>query len=59
MKLYDFSIFAERRKERQAAAAVAEVVEHLDQPGSVIELKQRVHHWLNLHSQVLHKAANS
>lgn len=58
MKLYNFSVYAERRKERLAAAAVAEVVGSLENPGSVIILKACVSDWFVLHRTVL-KQANS
>lgn len=57
MRLYDFSIYAQRRDERRAAQAVAEVVADIDQPGSVILLKQKVTEWLDLHRQVLKRTA--
>jgi hypothetical protein len=53
MKLYDFSIYAKRRNERKAAEAVAGVVAHIEQPGSVIELKSKVNTWFALHREVL------
>ncbi len=57
MKLYDFSIYARIRAERKAAQAVADVVANIDKPGSVIELKQKMNEWLDLHRQVLHRSA--
>lgn len=57
MKLYDFSIFAQKKAERKAAQAVAEVVADINRPGSVVELKQRVEKWLDLHKQVLKRTA--
>lgn len=57
MRLYDFSLYAQRRAERRAAQAVAEVVADIDRPGSVIDLKQKVSHWLDLHRQVLRRTA--
>ena len=57
MKLYDFSIFSQKRAERKAAQAVAEAVADINRPGSVVELKSRVGHWLNLHKQVLKRTA--
>ena len=53
MKLYDFSVYAQRRKERKAAEAVAGVVAHIEQPGSVVELKTKVNTWFALHREVL------
>lgn len=58
MKLYDFSIYAERRKERNAAEAVAKVVADINSPGAVIQLKVCLNTWFDLHRQVL-KQANS
>jgi len=52
MKLYDFSLYAQRR---QAERAVAEIAVVLDKPGSVIELKHHVQAWLNLHREVLRR----
>lgn len=52
MKLYDFSYYAKRRAALRAAAAVAETVADINRPGSVIELKQKVNTWLNLHREV-------
>jgi hypothetical protein len=53
VKLYDFSLYAEKRKERDAAKAVAEVVAECNKPGAVIELKHRVQDWFSLHQEVL------
>ena len=62
MRLYDFSVFAERRdalqREEAAAEAVVEVIAHIEQPGAVVELKQRVNGWFTLHQEVVKKAAN-
>lgn len=54
MKLYDFSLYA---KKRQAARAVVETVVSIDKPGSVIELKEHVQSWFNLHKEVLKRTA--
>ena len=54
MKLYDFSLYA---KQRDAAKAVAETVVDINKPGSVIELKERVETWLELHREVTLKRA--
>lgn len=60
MKLYDFSFYAARRdaiqKEEAARAAVIEVVSHIEEPGSVTTLKQRVNGWFLLHRNALEKA---
>jgi len=53
MKLYNFSIFAKRRDERNATRAVAEVAGQINNPGAVIELKARVNDWYELHRQIL------
>jgi hypothetical protein len=58
MKLYDFSIYAQRRKERQAAEAVASTVASINTPGAVIELKVRVNDWFTLHREVLRRASS-
>lgn len=58
MRLYDFSHYAKKRDERNAALAVAEVVVDLNQPGSIIMLKNRVNQWLELHHEVLKQAAS-
>lgn len=58
MRLYDFSIYAERKKERLAAEAVASTVAAINVPGSVIELKVRVNNWFVLHREVLRRAAS-
>lgn len=58
MKLYDFSIYAQRRKERQAAEAVASTVASINTPGAVIELKIRVNDWFTLHREVLKRASS-
>jgi hypothetical protein len=56
VKLYDFSVYAERRnairKEEAAVRAVAEVMIHIEQPGSVTELKYKVDDWFTLHRKV-------
>lgn len=61
MKLYDFSVYAARRdairKEAAAVAKVVEVMEHLEQPGSVIQLKHCVDDWFTLHRNVLENKA--
>lgn len=54
MKLYDFSLFQRRR---DAARAVVEAGEKLTQPGAVIELKQKVTTWFELHREVAQKRA--
>lgn len=54
MKLYDFSLYA---KKRQAARSVAEAVADINRPGSVIELKEHVRSWLDLHREVTRKRA--
>ena len=61
MKLYDFSVYAERRdairKEQAARDAVVEVITHIQEPGSVIQLKERVDGWFMLHRDVLQQVA--
>jgi len=54
MRLYDFSLFAQRR---QAAKAVAEVGGDMNRAGSVVELKEHVKVWLKLHSEIMRKRA--
>lgn len=54
MKLYDFSLFKRRR---DAARAVVESVSKINQPGSVIELKQKVETFLELHREATRKRA--
>lgn len=60
MKLYDFSVYAARRdakrKEIAAAARVVEAMEHIEEPGSVRQLKHCVDDWFNLHRNVLEQA---
>lgn len=59
MKLYNFSEYAKRRDERNAAEAVAEVVAAgLDEPGAVIVLKVKVNDWFTLHHEVLRQASS-
>lgn len=57
MRLYDFSVYARRRdllKNREKAAlAVVETIAHIEEPGSVIELKSKVTGWFTLHQHVL------
>lgn len=57
MKLYDFSAYAEKRnalkRERLASREVVEVVAHINRPGSIIVLKEKVDGWFNLHKQVI------
>lgn len=61
MRLYDFSVYAARRdalrKEKAAAEAVVEVIAHIEQPGSVIELKQKVDGWFTLHREAVKRTA--
>ena len=57
LKLYDFSYYAKRRDAQLAARAVAEVISDINRPGSVIELKQKVNVWLNLHREVTKRRA--
>lgn len=56
MKLYNFSVYAEKRnavrREEAAARAVIEVMSHIEQPGSVIDLKCKVDDWFTLHKKV-------
>lgn len=54
MKLYDFSLYARKRRAEQA---VVEAVSSIQQPGSVIQLKQHVRSWLELHREILKKSA--
>lgn len=62
MKLYDFSAYAARRdaiKQEQAAVlAVVEAISHIEEPGAVIDLKQKVDGWFALHREVLVRVAN-
>lgn len=62
MKLYDFSIFAQRRdavrREQAARAAVMDAVVHIQEPGAVIQLKHRVDGWFSLHQDTLEKITN-
>ena len=58
MRLYDFSIYAQRRREREASTAVAEAAATINYPGSVVVLKARINDWFDLHREVL-KQANS
>jgi hypothetical protein len=55
VKLYNFSIYAKRRDERRAAQAVADVVGHINDAGSVVELKEKMNAWLVLHREVVKK----
>jgi hypothetical protein len=57
VKLYDFSIYAQRRAERKAAQAVAEAVADINRPGSVAGIKDKVNRWLDLHREVLKRTA--
>ena len=61
VKLYDFSVYAARRdairRESAAAARVVEVMEHLKEPGSVIQLKHCVGDWFALHQNVIKNQA--
>ena len=57
MKLYDFAFFARKRDELRSAKQVEELLPRLNEPGAVIELKQRVDAWLILHQNVLLKAS--
>lgn len=62
MKLYDFSLYAERRdarrREQAAREAVIEVIAEIDKPGSVVQLKQRVDGWFVLHRDVLGRSVD-
>lgn len=53
MRLYDFSIYVEGRnailKEELAASAVINVIERIDEPGAVVDLKQKVDKWFSLY----------
>lgn len=57
MKLYDFSVYAARRdairKENAAVARVVELMEHIEEPDSVRQLKNCVDDWFTLHKNVL------
>ncbi len=57
MRLYDFSIYAQRRKEQQAASAVSSAVDNVNSPGGITVLKARVTDWLSLHQSVVLKNA--
>ena len=60
MKLYDFSYYAERRdarkREQAAREAVVEIIAHIEQPGSVLQLKERVDGWFLLHRDAVNLA---
>ena len=62
MKLYDFSVYAERRnalrRENAAALEVVEVMSHIDDPGAVIQLKLKVDDWFTLHRNAALRVAN-
>ncbi len=58
MKLYDFSLYAKRRDDREAAEAVASAFASLNHPGAVTELKTKVEDWFDLHREVLRRAAS-
>jgi hypothetical protein len=53
MKLYDFAAYVRRRDEKKAQQAVAEALEHIDQPGSVLVLKREVSTWFKLHQDII------
>lgn len=53
MKLYDFSLYARKRDERNAATAVVLAAEQMNEPGAVLELKARVQNWMVLHREIL------
>lgn len=57
MKLYDFSIYAQRRAERKAAQAVAEAAADINRPGAASVLKERVTAWLDLHREASKRTA--
>lgn len=57
MKLYDFSAYAKRREAQRKADQVEALKERLNEPGAVIELKQRVNDYLILHKEVLQQAS--
>lgn len=60
--MYSFAAYVQKRdairQERAAAEAVVEAITHLEEPGAVIELKQKVDGWFSLHREVL-KVVNS
>lgn len=45
-QVIDFQLHLQRQKAALAAVAVGEIAQHLNQPGAVITLKQRVCEWL-------------
>ena len=53
MRLYDFSIYADRKKEQLAAAAVSNAVDNVNSPGGISILKSRVSTWMQLHHDVV------
>jgi len=61
VKLYDFSVYAARRdamrKEKAAAARVVEVMDHIEEPGSIKQLKHCVDDWFTLHRNVIEHQA--
>jgi SH3-like domain-containing protein len=61
VKLYDFSVYAARRdakrKEAAAAARVVAAMEHIEEPGSVKQLKHCVDDWFTLHRNVIENQA--
>lgn len=59
MRLYDFSAYAKKRDAANEAAKVQALVPHLNEPGAVIEFKQRIEGWLALHREVVQIAASN
>ena len=57
MKLYDFSIYAQRRQAQRAAERLQALKERLNEPGAVIELKRELNDWMVLHQEILRKAS--
>lgn len=49
--IIDFASHLRKRREQQAASAVAEVIKTINEPGAVLQLKSRIFNWLELRKQ--------
>jgi hypothetical protein len=57
VKLYDFSVYAERREAQRDAERIEALKHNLNDPGVMDTFKQHVNDYLVLHADVLQRAS--
>jgi hypothetical protein len=52
MAVYDFELYAKKKKASKLAAEIAASITSLNKPNSAAELKCQVFHWFELHKEI-------